>query len=260
MYIGVTGYCALPGATRVNFTLSATLLPVTTSIFQAPLTNQTMPAGKANKYAFCVDSAVNVTAQMKSFASACDCPSNYANYAATISRSTPDANQQDLTWKMGGLGSETALVQLLVSDNNTRPGVYYLTVFNHCGSASDCRGSECTCAPCANVANSPYALYVGTAADFSSGKSAAASLGTCAVTGQAAGLYGVCKSTCPFTATETPSQSQFDDVVSQGVRVMAAMAAMLLILGISGCFCLYKRQRNSSVCATASIFCASLLH
>ena len=257
MYIGVTGYCALPGATRVDFTLSATLVPVTTSIFQAPLTNQTMLAGKAKKYVFCVDSAVNVTVQMKSFTSACDCPSSYANYAATISRSTSEANQQDLTWKMGGLGNESAQVQLLASDKNTRPGVYYMTVINDCGSASDCRGSECTCAPCANVANSPYALYVGTSADFASGKSAAASLGTCAVAGQASGMYGVCKSTCPLTATETPPQSQFDNVVSQGVRVMAAIAAVLIILGISGCFYLYKRQRNSSVCAAVSIICTS---
>ena len=233
-YIGVAGYCAALNSSQVAFSLTATLSPLSNSIFKAPVVNQIVGANSNNLYTFCVDSASDVMAQMKSFTSACQCPYSYANLGVVISRYSVNPRPKDLTWKV--LGSNHT-VSISMSAALIIPGTYYLSVLGTCDT--ECSTEQCTCAPCTNLPLSPYALYVGGVADTAMWSSSY-SLGSCSVPGIISGPYGKCGSLCPhslsikrdFFSTIPPLSKQFG--------IAGAVLAFLICLSGSCFFCNYQ--------------------
>ena len=257
MYIGVAGYCVTPDAQYVNFTLTATLLRLKNDIFKIPQLNQLVAAKGANQYQFCVDKKVDVIAQMKSFTNACDCPNTYANLEYVISRTNANAGIGDLAWKIRS-GQTTGIVKLLAQDNNTRPGTYFLNVLGSCNNPSEC-SSKCTCGPCANLANSKYALSVDYSTSSSNSSitigscpSAGDSTNTCAAFCNPGGIGG----TTPTSPPSAPyALLSIDNIkkMNQGAVAGIAMLALVFLLGIVGCFLFCYRERLGLKCSAVSI-------
>jgi hypothetical protein len=239
-YIGVAGYCAAPNSSQVDFTLTANLIPLGSGIFQAPLVNQKVQANKRNLYNFCVDSVIDVTAQLKSFTNACQCPTSYANLGVLISRYRANAGHKDLTWKL--LGSNNT-GSLSLSKALIIPGTYYLNVLGNC--ESECSEQRCTCAPCTNLPVSPYALYVGGVAEALTWSSSY-NAGSCAVPGITGGLYGQCGYLCPYTVSMR--KNFFDEIPSLGTQFGIAGAVLSAFICIFGCcfFCNYQTYVRGS--------------
>lgn len=155
--IGVYGYCAgdqLP----VNFTLQTKRVAMTENIINTPQTNQTIVAKATNAYGFCVNDETNVTAEFLRWRSSCGCPSKYANLQMIISLSNPDAAGSDLTWSIDR-DEEFSSIDILTTDPATRAGTYYVNVYGYCTEDASCT-DLCTCAPCGNLPDTRYELYV----------------------------------------------------------------------------------------------------
>ena len=229
-YIGVAGYCAAPDSSSVAFTLTATLSPLRNSIFKAPLVNQIVEAEWSNSYTFCVDSVMNVTAHIKSFTSACQCPYSYANLGVVISRYKANAQPKDLTWKLLG-SSNTGIISM--SSALIIPGTYYLNVLGTCDT--ECPTQQCTCAPCINLPVSPYALYVGGVTDALLWSSKY-SLGSCTLPGIVGGPYGQCGYLCPHTVSA--KKNIFSRIPPLNTQFGIAGAVLVFIICSFG-FCFY---------------------
>ena len=242
MYIGVTGYCVTPNVTHVNFTLTATLKRLNDNIYSIDQSNQIVTANGVKKYHFCVDDEVDVKAQLKSFTSACDCPKSYSNLEFVISRTNAAATINDLTWKLE-TEDTTGIVRLLNNDADTRPGTYYLNVLGTCTSATNC-DDVCTCAPCSNLANSPYSLLVANQTALSKGFNRTLSTGTCPANTVLGGTKGLCAATCPaITVLATDSSSIYQAVLSQGGKAAIAICVLLVCLSLLGCgLCYYRKS------------------
>lgn len=252
MYIGVTGYCTT-AVTSLNFILTATLVPLGNNIFAVAETNQTVKPNGVMKYEFCVDDAVDVKAQLKSFTSACNCPKSYANLEYVISRTNVNATINDLTWKYeGGGGDETGIVKLLESDADTRPGTYYLNVLGTCTLAADC-DNACTCSPCANLARSPYTIYIANSSDLSHHSNASVSTGSCPATmpSVVGGNFGVCSATCPSVSVASAA-SLYTQLLNAGAKAAIAICVILVALAILGAGLCYYRRRLTC-CAVSLI-------
>ena len=242
IYIGVAGYCVTANASEVDFTLTATLQPLGDNIFKMPQLDQTVAPQGVNQYQFCVDKSVDVMAQMKTFTSACDCPSTYANLEYVISRTNKKALITDRTWKIQR-GQTTGIVKLLASDADTRPGTYYLNVLGTCTSAAEC-SDKCTCGPCANLAASKYGLYIDDSASLAAHSNTSLSIGSCSVEGVISGLNGSCAAFCPAeaviasTSFPTSTQPHRQDTAA----IMAILILVFLISIVGGTICYFTKQ------------------
>ena len=115
----MTGVCGITGqyTGSIKFVLSTTVTP-THGIFSQPQLNQNVPLPAAadakgvNRYRFCASVLPHdVTLQLKSYVSACDCPDQYALYDVLVSKYSPNAATSDLVWRIRG-GDATGLLQL----------------------------------------------------------------------------------------------------------------------------------------------------
>ena len=251
IYIGVAGYCVTPDASEVDFTLTATLQPLGDNIFKMPQLDQTVAPQGVNQYQFCVDKSVDVMAQMKTFTSACDCPSTYANLEYVISRTNKKALITDRTWKIQR-GQTTGIVKLLASDADTRPGTYYLNVLGTCTSAAEC-SDKCTCGPCANLAASKYGLYIDDSASLAAHSNSSLSIGSCSVVGIRGGLNGSCAAICPSgiviasTSSPTDTQPTKTQLLSKGIVAGIVVLILVFLISIIGS-CLYYHRRQLTFC------------
>jgi len=131
---------------------------ITQNILNTPLTNQTIVAKATNSYGFCVPEETNVTAEFLRWRSSCNCPTKYANLQMIISLSNPSAAGSDLTWSIDR-DEEFSSIDILTTDPATRAGTYYLNVDGYCTEDAACT-DLCTCAPCGNLPDTRYELYV----------------------------------------------------------------------------------------------------
>ena len=233
-YIGVAGYCTAPGSTSVAFDLTATRQPTSSSIFKVPVLNKIVQAESRNSYSFCVDSVMNVTAQMKSFRSACQCPYSYSNLGVVISRYRPDAQPRDLTWKMLG-SNHTGAISM--SSALIVPGTYYMNVIGTCDD--ECTTARCTCAPCSNLPFSPYSLYVGGELDTAKWAKSY-KMGSCAVPGVIQGPYGQCGYLCPHNLTRQEDFLSRIPPLGMQFGIAGGVLAFLFCSFVSCFFCNYQ--------------------
>lgn len=220
-------------ASKVSYTLTATLSPLGGNIFTVPVVNQIITAKQVKTYRFCVESRVNITAQIKSHTDSCTCPVSYANHQVVVSRSIPLANTDELMWRFKAADS-TGSIQISGADTYTKPGPYYMNVIANCVSDAECGNERCTCAPCSNLPLSPYTLYIGPSVEFNNGKSVKARIDACAVKDVTSGLAGECFEVCQadvrtvyaYTATFLPV----------GIQVAISLGCMALVLLVLGCY------------------------
>ena len=114
LYIGVTGVCGTTGqyTGSIKYGLSTTVTP-SRGIISQPQLNQNMPvANGVNSYRFCASVLPHdLTLQLKSYVSACNCPDQYALYDVLVSKYNPNAGINDLVWRIRG-GDATGILQL----------------------------------------------------------------------------------------------------------------------------------------------------
>lgn len=158
LYIGVTGYCSTNQTTHVNYTLNVQFENAN-NIFQTPQLQQNIQPQTYNRYQFCYTSDVDITAQLLTWTNPLICPSKYTDLDLIISRTNRYATSSDIVWRVPA--SNTGPKEILLFANNTdvRAGTYYLNVYGNCIANNECN-NFCTCAPCSNLANSEYAVYV----------------------------------------------------------------------------------------------------
>lgn len=122
LVIGVLGYCAAD-QTPVPYILRATpiALTATANIYQVPQLNQKVEAHSGHSYGICVSDDVNVTAQLVSWDTGCDCPNNYVHLQMVLSRTNPAAVSSDLAWTVDHDDAVTS-IDILSSDPASRPG------------------------------------------------------------------------------------------------------------------------------------------
>ena len=183
--IGVYAYCNPGYAGPLTYDLTPTLQRAK-RIFGTPQKSQTFSSlvsgSDVNTYGFCVINNKDVTAQIQSYYSSCQCQSKYADLEMWISKYNTEATINDLVWRVGH-GTADKTLYLNVADTNTRNGTYYLFVSGYCDST--CSKGSCTCHPCDNLLNTQYAVNV----DYSSSISYANLLPSC-------GNSGTCKDQC----------------------------------------------------------------
>jgi hypothetical protein len=235
-YIGVPSYCSTANVTSVDYILTATLVPLANELYEVPQLDQKITPNGVNKYQFCTNTAIDVSAYLNSYASACDCPNNYAELEFVISRTNADAGVQDSTWKLEA-GNPTGIFTLKTSDADTRPGTYYLNVIGSCEASVNVAcaadgSNSCTCSPCSHLANSPYSLYMGSSSAFNSNGVAETILESCATAGVnnvipvKAGLEGTCSGECTVVSSKNKS------VLTQGATAGVAIAVIVFVLFI----------------------------
>jgi len=162
--VGVFAYCTpsylLTGATTVDFDLTPTLTRAK-KIFGTPQTSQTFSSqvsgGDVNTYQFCVLDNQDVTVQLQSYYSSCQCQSKYADLEMWISKYNSEASINDLVWRVGH-GTADKSLYLDTFDTDTRTGSYYLYVSGYCNS--QCSSGSCSCNPCDNLIETEYAVNV----------------------------------------------------------------------------------------------------
>jgi hypothetical protein len=244
-YIGVIAACS-DSATKVSYTLTATLSPLGNDVFAVPVVNQIVTVKQIKTYKFCAESEVNVTAQIKSYSDACTCPVSYANHQAIISRSSPAATMAELTWRFKG--GDT--IQLSGADTYTKPGPYYMSVQADCLNDEDCGYDRCTCAPCSNLPSSPYAMYIGPTGDFSSGKSEKAQLESCAVKEVLSGLSGECFEVCPVNLRTVYAYTS--TLLPVGTQIAISIGCLAFVLLVLGCYWRTHFQTYACCCPLVS--------
>jgi len=185
--IGVYTYCVNSGS--LTYELTPTLKRAK-KIFGTPQKSQTFSSsvsgGNVKNYGFCVLNNNDVTAQLQSYYSSCQCQSKYADLEMWISKYNTAATINDLVWRVGH-GTADKNLHLNVADTNTRTGTYYLFVSGYCDNK--CSSGDCTCHPCDNLLKTQYAVTV----DYSSSISSANLLPSC-------DNKGTCKDQCENTA------------------------------------------------------------
>lgn len=249
-YVAVAGYCTQDNVAEVNFTLTATLQPLANELYEVPQLQQKITPNGVNKYQFCVNTAIDVSAYLNSYTSACNCPNNYAELEFVISKTNADAGAQDSTWKLEA-GDPTGIFTLKAGDADTRPGTYYLNVIGSCEASVNvkCDGTNaCTCAPCSHLANSPYSLYIGASSAFNTNGIAKTTLRACATAGVnsvipvKSGPEGTCSGQCP-----APKQSladrfkKFTEGATAGIAIAVIVVILFILAVILFCYRDYLR-------------------
>jgi hypothetical protein len=229
MYVGVYGYCVDDYDNPIDFEITASLIR-NHKIFNVPQRNQYVAPMTHNFYEFCVASEADATAQLLTFTDACSCPYNYSDLEMVISKTNRQATSQDLVWRVEHTDVGYKEIDLMVSDIDTRPGTYYLNVYGYCNQATSCVDA-CTCAPCTNLASSPYALLV----NYSDPKQETypahrdAYLGSSCISG---GSSDVCSSTC--TSDASSSSSSDDKHSSETVAIIVVLVVFFFIAIVAG--------------------------
>jgi len=222
IYIGVVGYCGINDSSPFEYDITATLTR-SRRIYGKPQINQKISAHGTNFYEFCVDHEADITAQLLAWNSACDCPNTYSDLNMVISKTSFDANANNLVWHIDTSDVGYKQIQLLDTDSDTRPGTYYVNVIGDC---SDTCTDSCTCAPCANLENSEYALLVNeTSATVSNSQVLLEenyNSNRATYLGSSCGESStVCSSTC--TITESTSSSSSTKSISTTAIVLLAV-------------------------------------
>ena len=252
VYIGVIAACS-DSATKVSYTLIATLSPLRKNVFGSPLLNQIVSARQINTYQFCVESKMNITSMIKSYTDPCTCPLSYADHQVVISHNDPltQNSKSGMAWRMQGGDSST--VAISGPDTYTKPGPYYMNVYANCESDADCGYSRCSCAPCSNLPSSPYTMYIGPTADFSNGKSAKAELDSCISNDVLSGLAGQCFEVCPAGTRMVYLYNV--NFLPTGIQAAISFGCMAFLLLALGCYWRYNFQTYMCCCPLVSNTC-----
>jgi hypothetical protein len=110
----VTGVCGSTGqySGTIKFVLSTTVTPSRGIISQPQLSQKVSVANGVNRYRFCASVLPHdLSLQLKSYVSACNCPDQYALYDVLVSKYNPNAGINDLVWRIRG-GDATGILQL----------------------------------------------------------------------------------------------------------------------------------------------------
>ena len=258
LYVGITGACnpGNTGNTTIPFTLTSTL-SAARGIFAKPQGNQSVAANGVTSYRFCANvQTPNVALRLNSYTSACNCPDSFAQYDVVVSLYNPNAGINDITWLLRG-GDPTGFLNLSAADADTRPGSYYVNVLGRCAANSVLSGGAaadpCLHAPCANLRNSPYSLYVGNSVGFPAASlSATMALPSCHTHNKSvvAGLAGTCGKTCPAYASlfipaaglSSPTSVTF--VLSTGGKIAIAVVIVVVFFSCVGC-CMWRNYSKT---------------
>lgn len=228
--IGVLGYCLTSDVTSVDFRMIATLTPVD-SVYGVLQTDLTISPYEDKRFEFCISQEMDVAAQLLSWTSSCDCPNSYSNLEMMVSRTNPEVSREDLAWRISHHEDEEA-VYLLQEDPDTRPGYYYLNVNGWCTKEENCE-NQCTCAPCENLQNSKFGLFVTDNLDFDHDSDVSQYLGACGSEGSSD--YGCGGDTCSQAtalSTDKNGDDRLNDDEIAGVVIGIVLAVLLIILAV----------------------------
>jgi len=223
--IGVYAYCTNTSIDNViSYELTPTLIRAK-KIFGTPQTSQTFSSqvsgGDVNTYQFCVLNNEDVTVQLQSYYSSCQCQNKYADLEMWISKYNSEATINDLAWRVGH-GTADKTLYLETSDKDTRTGSYYLYVSGYCNS--QCSSDSCTCNPCDNLGETEYAVNV----DYSNSIKLGNLLPSC-------GNKGTCSNQC---------DNKFE--LSEGAKAGIAIGVIVfsMIIGALGYIAYMKYVRK----------------
>ena len=123
--IGVTAWCDNTTITKnvdqsIPYTLIVNAKPAH-AIFNVPQVKKQVGEGQTDKYKFCVREKTLTTAELMTWESSVQCPNSYANLQMVISNTNPNANINDIVWRIDNSSLENT-IYLFANESGARVG------------------------------------------------------------------------------------------------------------------------------------------